>query len=84
TNPKILLLDEPTRGIDVNSKNEIYKLIDDLASQGIAIIVVSSELPEIMAISDRIITLCDGKLNGEFERKEFSEEIIIKAALPAK
>lgn len=82
TDPKILFLDEPTRGIDVNAKNEIYKIIDDLASQGIAIVVVSSELPEIMAISDRIITMCEGRLTGEFERSEFSEEIILGAALP--
>ncbi len=83
TNPKILLLDEPTRGIDVNAKNEIYKLIDDLADQGISIVVVSSELPEIMAISDRIITICEGRLTAEFERKDFSDEKILKAALPA-
>ena len=83
TNPKIFLLDEPTRGIDVNAKNEIYKLIDELAAKGLAIVVVSSELPEIMAISDRIITICLGKLTGEFERKDFSDEKIITAALPA-
>ncbi|MBN2012801.1 sugar ABC transporter ATP-binding protein [candidate division KSB1 bacterium] len=82
TDPKILFLDEPTRGIDVNAKNEIYKIIDDLAAQGIAIVVVSSELPEIMAISDRIITMCAGKLTGEFFRREFSEEKILHAALP--
>jgi ribose transport system ATP-binding protein len=82
TNPKILLLDEPTRGIDVNAKNEIYKLIDQLAAQGLAIVVVSSELPEIVAISDRIITICEGRLTGEFERKDFSDEKILKAALP--
>jgi ribose transport system ATP-binding protein len=82
TRPKILLLDEPTRGIDINAKNEIYKLIDDLAAQGLAIMVVSSELPEIMAISDRIVTICNGKLTGEFGRSEFSEENILKAALP--
>ena len=82
TNPKILLLDEPTRGIDINAKNEIYKLIDDLAFRGLAIVIVSSELPEIMAISDRIITLCGGRLTGEFKRNEFSEESILKAALP--
>ena len=82
TNPKILLLDEPTRGIDINAKNEIYKLIDELALQGLAIVVVSSELPEIMAISDRIITICGGRLTGEFRREEFSEEGILKAALP--
>lgn len=83
TSPKILLLDEPTRGIDVNAKNEIYKLIDDLAAQGMAIVVVSSELPEIMAISDRIITICEGRLTGKFERNDFTEERILKAALPS-
>jgi ribose transport system ATP-binding protein len=82
TNPKLLLLDEPTRGIDINAKNEIYKLIDELASQGLAIVVVSSELPEIMAISDRIITLCNGRMTGEFAFGDFSEEKILKAALP--
>jgi ribose transport system ATP-binding protein len=83
TDPKILLLDEPTRGIDVNAKNEIYKLIDDLAAKGMAIVVVSSELPEIMAISDRIITMCEGRLTEVFERNEFTEEKILKAALPS-
>ncbi|MDR0712574.1 MAG: sugar ABC transporter ATP-binding protein [Prevotellaceae bacterium] len=83
TNPKILLLDEPTRGIDINAKNEIYKLIDELAAQKMAIVVVSSELPEIMAISDRIITLCNGKITGELVRNAFSEESILKKALPS-
>jgi len=82
TDPKILFLDEPTRGIDVNAKNEIYKIIDDLAVEGIAIVIVSSELPEIMAISDRIITLCEGRYSGEFARAEFTEEKILHAALP--
>ncbi|MBN1482874.1 sugar ABC transporter ATP-binding protein [candidate division KSB1 bacterium] len=82
TDPKILFLDEPTRGIDVNAKNEIYKIIDDLAAQGIAIVVVSSELPEIMAISDRIISMCEGQHTGEFARSEFNEEKILHAALP--
>lgn len=82
TNPKVLLLDEPTRGIDINAKNEIYKLMDELALQGMAIVVVSSELPEIMAVSDRILTLCNGEITGEFMRSEFSEETILKSALP--
>jgi ribose transport system ATP-binding protein len=82
TAPKVLLLDEPTRGIDINAKNELYKLIDELAVQGMAVIVVSSELPEIMAISDRIVTLSGGRLTGEFARHAFSEEGILKAALP--
>ena len=84
TKPRILLLDEPTRGIDIQAKNEIYKLIDELAAQGMAIVVASSELPEIMAISDRIITLCDGQLTRTFTRDEFTEENILKSALPAK
>ncbi|MDR2936924.1 MAG: sugar ABC transporter ATP-binding protein [Rikenellaceae bacterium] len=84
TDPDILLLDEPTRGIDINAKNEIYRLIDHLAGKGMAIVVISSELPEIMAVSDRIITLCEGRLTGEFFREEFSEEKILKASLPEK
>jgi ribose transport system ATP-binding protein len=84
TQPRILLLDEPTRGIDVGAKNEIYKLIDELAAQGMAILVASSELPEMMAISDRILTLCEGQPTGIFLRNEFSEEAILKASLPIK
>jgi ribose transport system ATP-binding protein len=84
TKPSIVLLDEPTRGIDIHSKNEIYKLMDDLAGQGMALVVVSSELPEIMAVSDKIICLCEGRLSGRFERDEFSEEALLKAALPDK
>ncbi|MDD2559634.1 MAG: sugar ABC transporter ATP-binding protein [Bacteroidales bacterium] len=84
TNPKIILLDEPTRGIDIRSKNEIYELMDDLAGQGLAIVMVSSELPEILAVSDRIICLCEGRISGRFERDEFSGEALLKAALPDK
>jgi len=82
TGPKILFLDEPTRGIDILAKNEIYKLMDELALQGMALIVVSSELPEIMAVSDRILTLREGEIGAEFQRNEFTEESILKAALP--
>ncbi|MCF8358878.1 MAG: sugar ABC transporter ATP-binding protein [Prolixibacteraceae bacterium] len=81
TNPKILLLDEPTRGIDVGAKIEIYKLINDLAKQGMGIVVVSSELPEILAVSDNILVLSESKLTGEFSRSEASEEILMHAAL---
>lgn len=70
TEPKILLLDEPTRGIDVGAKAEIYQLINNLAKQGMAIIVVSSELPEVIGISDRIVTFCEGELTGEYLRKK--------------
>jgi len=83
TNPKVLMLDEPTRGIDVNAKNEIYRLILELAEGGLGIIVVSSELPEILAVSDRILVLCEGKLTGVFPRATANEDDILKAAIPS-
>ena len=82
TQPKVLFLDEPTRGIDIHAKNEIYRLIDQLAAEGMAIIVVSSELPEIMAVSDRIMTLREGCVGESFSRSDFNEERILKASLP--
>ena len=82
TDPRVLLLDEPTRGIDVNAKNEIYRLISDLAGAGMAIVMVSSELPEIMAIADRIIVLSEGRQTAEFTSSQATEESIMKAAIP--
>jgi ribose transport system ATP-binding protein len=82
TSPRILLLDEPTRGIDVNAKNEIYKLIGKLAREGIGIIMVSSELPEILAMSDRILVMSEGRITAEFSQKQATEENIMQAALP--
>lgn len=84
TDPLILLLDEPTRGIDVGAKAEIYKLIDELSGQGMGIIVVSSELPEILAISDRILVLSESKLTATLSRAEATEEVIMSAALAEK
>jgi ribose transport system ATP-binding protein len=81
TNPKILLLDEPTRGIDVHAKAEIYQLIYQLSATGLGIIMVSSELPEIFAVSDRVLVLSDGKLTGDFPISEATEEILLKAAI---
>ncbi len=80
TKPKILILDEPTRGIDVGAKTEIYQLINDLAAQGIAIVMVSSELPELLGLSDRIITFCEGRMTGEFTREEATQENLLQAA----
>lgn len=80
TEPKILLLDEPTRGIDVGAKAEIYQLINNLAKQGMAIIVVSSELPEVIGISDRIVTFCEGELTGEFRQEEATQEVLLQSA----
>lgn len=80
TDPKILLLDEPTRGIDVGAKAEIYQLINNLAKQGMAIIVVSSELPEVIGISDRIVTFCEGELTGEFQQQDATQEKLLESA----
>ncbi len=84
THPKILLLDEPTRGIDVGAKTEIYKLICELANQGMGIVFVSSELPEILAISDNILVLSESKLTAKLSRDGATEETIMKAALQEK
>lgn len=80
TEPKILLLDEPTRGIDVGAKAEIYQLINNLAKHGMAIIVVSSELPEVIGISDRIVTFCEGELTGEFLQQDATQEKLLESA----
>ena len=82
TDPRVLLLDEPTRGIDINAKNEIYKLISELARAGLAIVMVSSELPEIMAIADRVIVLSEGRQTAEFKSSQATEELIMNAAIP--
>ena len=82
TEPTVLLLDEPTRGIDVNAKEEIYTLIHELGASGLAVIVVSSELPEILALADRVMVLCEGRKTAEFNRAEANEESMMRAALP--
>jgi rhamnose transport system ATP-binding protein len=82
TAPKVLVLDEPTRGVDVGAKAEIHKLICDMAEAGAAIVLISSELPEIMAMSDRVITLSEGKKTGEFDPKRDSQSTIAQAAVP--
>ena len=80
--PKLLILDEPTRGIDVGSKSEIYKLIADMAEkEGMAIIVISSEMPEVMGISNRIITISQGNLTGELVGDEITEDSLMRAIL---
>ncbi len=78
--PKVLLLDEPTRGIDVGAKAEIYVLIRRLAEAGMAIVMTSSELPELLTVSDRILVLCEGRITAELPRAEATEEAIMHAA----
>ena len=79
--PKVLILDEPTRGIDVKAKVEIYSIINDLIKEGIAIIFISSDLSEVINMSDRIIVMRDGSISGEFNRGSFSQEKIIECAI---
>ncbi len=80
TRPDILLLDEPTRGIDVGAKSQIYQLVDQLAQQGTAFVMASSEMPELLAVCDRILVLCEGRVTGEFTRGEATQEKILDAA----
>lgn len=79
--PDILILDEPTKGIDVGAKSEIYRMIHEVAAQGVAVIVVSSELPEVIGLSDRIYVMRNGRIAGEVARKEAQEERILRYAM---
>ncbi|MGC4102898.1 sugar ABC transporter ATP-binding protein [Ferruginibacter sp.] len=81
THPQVLLLDEPTRGIDVNAKAEIYKLMKSLAAEGMGIVMVSSELPEILAVSDRVLVMCEGQLTASLPIEEATEAGILKHAI---
>jgi ribose transport system ATP-binding protein len=77
----ILIFDEPTRGIDVGSKVEIYQLMNQLTAAGVGIIMISSELPEILGMSDRILVMRQGRINGEFTKQEATQEKILQRAL---
>jgi ribose transport system ATP-binding protein len=80
TGPKILILDEPTKGVDVGAKAEIYAIMNDLAKQGVAIIMISSELPEVINMSDRVIVMSNGHITTCLPREELSQERIMKYA----
>jgi ABC-type sugar transport system ATPase subunit len=80
TNPDLLIVDEPTHGIDVGSKAEIYDLARQLAHEGKGILLISSELPELLSLSDRILVIRNGRLTGEFSRAEATEEQIMALA----
>jgi len=82
TQPDLLILDEPTRGIDVGSKSEIHKLIASLAESGLAVLVISSEMPEIMGISHRILALCNGRIRAEFPWQDVTEAKLLQASTP--
>ena len=78
----MLILDEPTRGIDIGVKAEFYEAISDLAASGRAILLISSELPELLALSDRILVMAEGRLTGEFTRESATQEAVMQAAVP--
>jgi ribose transport system ATP-binding protein len=83
TQPLLLLLDEPTRGIDISAKREFYALIDELACDGLGVVMTSSEMPELLAVADRIIVLSEGRVTGDFSREDATKEKLLSAALPA-
>jgi methyl-galactoside transport system ATP-binding protein len=80
TEPEILILDEPTRGIDVGAKYEIYNIIINLAKEGKSIIMISSEMPELLGVSDRIMVMCEGRVTGFLEGKTATQEAIMRLA----
>ncbi|STY92866.1 Arabinose import ATP-binding protein AraG [Vibrio anguillarum] len=77
----VILLDEPTRGIDVGAKSEIYELIFKLAENGVTVLVVSSDMPEVLGIADRLLVMKDGKVTGELTRTEFNEQSALRLAM---
>ena len=80
--PKLIILDEPTKGVDVGSKAAIYEIMSDLASRGLGILMISSEMPEVMNMSDRIYVMSEGRISAEFDPAELTQDMILKAAMP--
>jgi rhamnose transport system ATP-binding protein len=80
TDPKLLIVDEPTRGIDVGTKAEVHRLMSELAASGLAVLMISSELPEVLGMADRVLVMYEGRLTGEISRDEASEESVMRAA----
>ena len=78
--PDLLIIDEPTRGIDVGTKAEVHRLLSELAGQGMAILMISSELPEVLGMADRVLVVCEGRLTAELSRDEATPERVMRAA----
>ena len=78
--PRLLICDEPTRGVDVGAKDEIYDLLVELASEGVAILMISSELPEVLGMADRVLVLCEGRITAELDRADATPEAVMHAA----
>ena len=80
-NPKVILINEPTRGVDVGTKSEIYKILEDMCAQGVGILMISCELPEVLALSNRVYVMCQGRLSGELKKGELSQEGLMEYAI---
>ena len=80
TEPKVIILDEPTKGIDIGAKSEIYHLMNQLAEKGTAILMISSELPELLAMSDRLLVMAEGRVTGELPKEEAEEVRVMELA----
>ena len=80
TEPKLLIIDEPTRGIDVGTKAEVHRLMSELAAEGLAVLMISSELPEVLGMADRVLVMREGRLVAELSREEADEESVVRAA----
>ena len=78
---KLMILDEPTKGVDVGAKAAIYEIINELTAQGYGVLMVSSEMPEVLGMSDRIIVMCEGRITATFNREEATQELILEAAM---
>jgi rhamnose transport system ATP-binding protein len=83
TDPSLLIIDEPTRGIDVGTKSEVHRLLSELAGQGLAIVMISSELPEVLGMADRVLVVCEGRLSADLSRDEATPETVMRAATRA-
>ena len=79
--PRLLILDEPTRGIDVGARSELYRLINDLAAQGVAVLLASSDMPELINLSHRVLVIRDGAIMGELKKNELEQEAILRLAM---
>ena len=80
TGPKVLIIDEPTRGIDVGTKAEVHRLMSELAGEGLAVLMISSELPEVLGMADRVLVMHEGRIARELSRAEADEESVVRAA----
>jgi rhamnose transport system ATP-binding protein len=80
TEPSLLIIDEPTRGIDVGTKAEVHRLLSDLAGRGMAILMISSELPEVLGMADRVLVVCEGRLTADIPREQATPELVMAAA----